>query len=61
MVGVLAYCMTGTDMMRMIASSKMEDANDVDHLVVRLVSFITQGMNAPAIDFITEKSATQSA
>ena len=61
MVGVLAFCMTGTDMMRMIASSRMEGANEGDHLVDRLVSFITQGMNAPALDIPQEEKVSRSA
>jgi len=47
MVGVLAYCMAGTDMMRMIASSQISEANGPDMLIKRLVVFICHGMEAP--------------
>lgn len=60
MVGVLAYCMSGTDMMRMIASSKIEEPNHVDHLVIRLVSFITEGMNSPAVNLENAGAVAQS-
>ena len=48
MVGVLAYCMTGTEMMRLIASSRMEASDDPDELITRLVAFISHGLAAPA-------------
>ncbi|HHJ18451.1 MAG TPA: TetR/AcrR family transcriptional regulator [Gammaproteobacteria bacterium] len=47
MVGVLAYCMAGTDMMRMIASSHIAEKNGPDGLIDRLVRFICNGMEAP--------------
>jgi AcrR family transcriptional regulator len=47
MVGVLAYCMAGTDMMRMIASSQISETNGPDLLIKRLVVFICHGMEAP--------------
>jgi AcrR family transcriptional regulator len=47
MVGVLAYCMAGTDMMRMIASSQISETNGPDMLIKRLVVFICHGMEAP--------------
>lgn len=46
MVGVLAYCMTGTDMMRMIASSNIAHSDDTDLLVARLVKFVSHGLYA---------------
>jgi len=53
MVGVLAYCMTGTEMMRMIASSKIEHSDDIDLLVARLVSFVTHGLYADEVNLGT--------
>lgn len=47
MVGVLAYCMAGTDMMRMIASSHIAEKNSPERLIDRLVRFICNGMEAP--------------
>jgi AcrR family transcriptional regulator len=47
MVGVIAFCMTGTDMMRMIASSKIQDNNDFDQLMQRLVTFVSHGLMSP--------------
>ncbi len=47
MVGVLAYCMTGTEMMRLIASSRMQADDDPEGLTARLVSFISHGLAAP--------------
>ncbi len=50
MIGVLAYCMTGTDMMRMIASSKIEQTDDIDLLIARLVRFVTHGLTADEVN-----------
>ena len=47
MVGVLAYCMAGNDMMRMIASSHISESNGPEMLINRLVVFVCQGMEAP--------------
>lgn len=47
MVGVLAYCMAGNDMMRMIASSQISESNGPEMLIQRLVVFVCQGMEAP--------------
>jgi len=47
MVGLLAYCMAGTDMMRLIASCRLADSLDADVLKERLVSFLVAGMCAP--------------
>lgn len=47
MVGVLAYCMAGTDMMRLIASCRLNDALDSAALTQRLVTFLEAGLNAP--------------
>ncbi|MGF1644516.1 MAG: TetR/AcrR family transcriptional regulator [Thiotrichales bacterium] len=45
MVGVLAYCMAGTDMMRVIASSHLSDGHDTETLIDRLVGFICHGLS----------------
>jgi len=47
MVGVLAYCMAGTDMMRLIASCRLADSLDADVLKARLVAFLVAGLRAP--------------
>lgn len=47
MVGVLAYCMAGSDMMRLIASCRLCDPLDSRTLTERLVRFLTAGLNAP--------------
>ena len=47
LVGVLAYCMSGSDMMRLIASCRMSDPLNVDALTKRLTAFLTAGMEAP--------------
>lgn len=50
MIGVLAYCMTGTDMMRMISSSNIEHSDDIDLLVGRLVRFVSHGLYADEVN-----------
>ena len=45
-VGVLAYCMAGTDMMRLIASCRLRDPVDTDALTHRLTSFLAAGLRA---------------
>ncbi len=47
MVGVLAYCMAGSDMMRLIASCRLCDPLDTRTLTERLVRFLTAGLTAP--------------
>ncbi len=47
MVGVLAYCMTGADMMRTIASSRFLENASSETLITNLVGFICNGMAAP--------------
>lgn len=46
MVGVLAYMMAGTDMMRLIASSRVSEPPDTAELVERMTGFIAAGMRA---------------
>lgn len=47
MVGLLAYMMSGTDMMRLIASCQLCDPLDIEGAVQRLGVFISAGMRAP--------------
>lgn len=47
MVGLLAYMMSGTDMMRLIASCQLCDTLDIEGAVKRLGVFISAGMKAP--------------
>ncbi len=47
MVGTLAYCMAGTDMMRLIASCRMCDPLDTDALLERLTRYLAAGLQAP--------------
>ena len=47
MVGTLAYCMAGTDMMRLIASCRMCDPLDTDALFERLTRYLAAGLQAP--------------
>jgi hypothetical protein len=47
MVGLLAYMMSGTDMMRLIASCQLCDPLDIEGAVKRLGVFICAGMKAP--------------
>ncbi len=48
MVGTLAYCMAGTDMMRLIAACRMCDPLDTDALLERLTRYLAAGLQAPA-------------
>lgn len=48
MVGMLAYCMSGSDTMRLIVSCRLYDPLDSETLSRRLVTFLTAGMGAPA-------------
>ncbi|MCP4407965.1 MAG: TetR/AcrR family transcriptional regulator [Gammaproteobacteria bacterium] len=47
MVGLLAYMMAGTDMMRLIASCQVCDPLDIPATVKRLSVFLSAGMGAP--------------
>jgi len=46
-VGLLAYLMSGSDMMRLIASSRLNEARDSEQLIERLIAFASAGMLAP--------------
>ena len=48
LVGTLAYCMTGSDLMRLIASCRMCNPLDHDEMTRRLTEFFAAGMTAPA-------------
>ena len=50
MVGLLAYLMSGTEMMRLIASSDLSDPLDADALLKRLVGFVCGGFHASPPD-----------
>lgn len=50
LVGTLAYCMSGSNMMRLIATSQLAEAPGHEQLVQRLTAFLTAGMKAPAVD-----------
>lgn len=47
MVGTLAYCMAGTDMMRLIAACRLCDPLDTDTLLERLTRYLAAGLQAP--------------
>ncbi len=47
MVGTLAYCMAGSDAMRLIASCEVCDPLDIYGLTQRLVSFLAAAFSAP--------------
>lgn len=46
MVGTLAYCMAGTDLMRLISSSDMQHSLNTQELTRRLVAFLSAGLRA---------------
>ncbi|MEN8128643.1 MAG: TetR/AcrR family transcriptional regulator [Pseudomonadota bacterium] len=50
MVGLLAYMMAGTDMMRLIASCQVCDPLDIPATVKRLSVFLSAGMRAPVVE-----------
>jgi AcrR family transcriptional regulator len=47
MIGTLAYCMAGSDAMRLIASCEVCDPLDTDGLTRRLVGFLEAAFSAP--------------
>lgn len=47
LLGVLAYCMAGSDIMQLIASSSPPKPDDTDVLIQRLTAFLVGGMEAP--------------
>jgi AcrR family transcriptional regulator len=47
MVGLMAYLMAGSDLMRLIASCRVSDPTDTDALIERMVGFVKAGMEAP--------------
>lgn len=56
MIGVLAYCMSGADLMRMIASSQFFDNASSETLINNLVGFICNGMAAAGSNLETFES-----
>ncbi|MCB1874843.1 MAG: TetR family transcriptional regulator [Chromatiales bacterium] len=50
MLGTLAYCMAGTDVMRLIASSGLEPNADPGALERHLVNYVSAGLAAPPSD-----------
>lgn len=48
LVGTLAYCMSGTGTMRLIASSRLHQEGDTNELVSRLSLFLRGGLTASA-------------
>lgn len=50
LVGALAYCMSGANMMRLIASSHFADHHEYEQLVRYLTTFLAAGMQAPPSD-----------
>ncbi len=58
LVGVLAYCMSGADMMRLIASCRVHDPLDTEMLTRRLTTFLTAGMRAAPSAVITQVAGT---
>jgi len=48
LVGTLAYCMSGSDTMRLIATSHLAGSADPEPLVERLTVFLTAAMQAPS-------------
>lgn len=50
LVGTLAYCMAGSDMMRLIATSRLSEDSRHELLMQRLTAFLTAGLQAPPAD-----------
>lgn len=50
LVGTLAYCMSGANMMRLIATSHLSDDHGYERLLQYLTAFLTAGLQAPAAD-----------
>ena len=46
LVGTLAYCMSGSGTMRLIASSRLHSGTDTKHLIHRLAVFLRGGLTA---------------
>ena len=59
LVGALAYCMSGSDMMRLIASARVVDSPDLEALTRRLTGFLTAGLESatPAVDIPGDMAA----
>ena len=47
LVGALAYCMSGADMIRLIASCRITNPLEAESMTQRLTVFVTAGLRAP--------------
>ena len=50
LVGTLAYCMSGANMMRLITTSRLSEDPEWERLVGRLTAFLTAGLRASQAD-----------
>jgi AcrR family transcriptional regulator len=48
LVGTLAYCMSGSNMMRLIATGNLTEPTEQERLLIRLTEFLAAGMRAPS-------------
>lgn len=48
LVGTLAYCMSGSNMMRLIASGRITEPTEQERLLIRLTEFLAAGIQAPS-------------
>lgn len=48
MFGAMSYALAGNDALRLIATCTVEDADDAERIIRRLVPFLTAGLQAPA-------------
>jgi len=48
MFGAMSYALAGNDALRLIATCTVEDADDAERIIRRLVPFLTSGLQAPA-------------
>ena len=47
MFGTLSYAMAGNDALKLIATGNLEDADDAQAVMRRLIPFLAAGMQAP--------------
>lgn len=50
LVGTLAYCMSGANVMHLVASGVLSQGPESERLLQRLTAFLTAGMQAPPAD-----------
>ncbi len=48
MFGAMAYALAGNDAMQLIATCKVEGADDAEAVIGHLAPFLTAGLQAPA-------------